>query len=302
MEGKIYIIQNDINNKVYIGQTIRTLQERFNEHIYDAINKDGNTNKFHSALINIGIQHFRIALLEVVDIRDIDIKEIEYIAKYNSFHDGYNSTLGGGGTCRIEYNKNKIIDDYNCGKSIADIAREIGIVNTKVISSILKENNVNIRDSRKEVYAIRNDGTVIKYSAVVDAYYDIIHKLGRYSIKFTNFSYLINKSHKTRNTAYGHIWTFNSDNVDDILLNLTSNLTLKERKLRYCSLCGKEITSQSKTGMCNSCANVKARGKCPKPSREQLIADCLTMNKQQIANKYGRSKSTVCSWFNSYGI
>ena len=34
----IYKITNIQNNKVYIGQTIRPIQDRFNRHINDAIN------------------------------------------------------------------------------------------------------------------------------------------------------------------------------------------------------------------------------------------------------------------------
>ena len=32
MTGKIYKIVNDINDKVYVGQTIRTLKVRFQRH------------------------------------------------------------------------------------------------------------------------------------------------------------------------------------------------------------------------------------------------------------------------------
>ena len=32
--GYIYKITNDINNKLYIGQTTNTIQDRFNKHKY----------------------------------------------------------------------------------------------------------------------------------------------------------------------------------------------------------------------------------------------------------------------------
>lgn len=34
--GYIYKIVNDINDKVYIGKTVNSIEERFNEHCYDA--------------------------------------------------------------------------------------------------------------------------------------------------------------------------------------------------------------------------------------------------------------------------
>ena len=35
MKGKIYKITNKINGKVYIGQTIQNLKDRFNRHCSD---------------------------------------------------------------------------------------------------------------------------------------------------------------------------------------------------------------------------------------------------------------------------
>lgn len=298
MEGKIYIITNTINNKVYIGQTIGKLSDRFNKHIYDAVNRDGKSNKFHSALINIGIKYFKISLLEIVDIEDIDKKEIEYISRYDSYYNGYNSTLGGGGRCKIEYNKTKIIEDYSNGKTITNIAKELGIVNTKTISGIIKDNNVKIRTNKKVIYSINYIGDVVEHKSISEAYYYILNTTGNYNIKFTNFSYLVNKSCKIYCIAYDCIWTFNLDNISNII----ENLKLKNKILRFCSVCNKQINARAKTGMCNSCANVAAKGKSPKPSKEQLLIDSLTMNKQQIANKYGRNKSTICAWFDKYNI
>lgn len=40
--GRIYIIENDVNNRVYIGQTVYTLIERFYGHRYLA-NKQVDT-------------------------------------------------------------------------------------------------------------------------------------------------------------------------------------------------------------------------------------------------------------------
>ena len=40
----IYKISNNVNNKVYIGQTIRPINKRFNRHINDAVNNKLNTH------------------------------------------------------------------------------------------------------------------------------------------------------------------------------------------------------------------------------------------------------------------
>lgn len=63
MVGAIYIITNDVNNKVYIGQTVQLLERRFRQHVASTIYCKA-MDKFHSAMRQIGIEHFRIRELE----------------------------------------------------------------------------------------------------------------------------------------------------------------------------------------------------------------------------------------------
>ena len=53
----IYCIKNDINDKVYIGKTVYTVQHRFKEHIRDAHNHKCNS-KLHKAILKYGDEHF----------------------------------------------------------------------------------------------------------------------------------------------------------------------------------------------------------------------------------------------------
>ena len=70
--------------------------------------------------------------------------EIEYIAKYNSYYNGYNSTLGGEGSLKIEYNEDEILDLYNCGNSIHYIMNKLGVHSSRVISEIIKANGITV--------------------------------------------------------------------------------------------------------------------------------------------------------------
>ena len=56
--GKIYKITNLVNSKIYIGQTIRSLKERFRQHIY----KQGCTY-LHNAILKYGKENFKIELM-----------------------------------------------------------------------------------------------------------------------------------------------------------------------------------------------------------------------------------------------
>lgn len=55
--------------------------------------------------------------------------------------------------------------------------------------------------------------------------------------------------------------------------------------------------------MCNSCANIVAKGKSPKPSKEELklLLD-QGLQKKQIAKMYDRTPSTIHYWINQYGL
>ena len=110
----IYIIKNDINNKVYIGQSIN-IHKRIQEHFWKSIcQKDISYNSaLHSAIRKYGKEHFYWEILEECDASLLDEREKEYIKQYNSISpNGYN-ILSGGQQYRAELNK--CID---CGKII----------------------------------------------------------------------------------------------------------------------------------------------------------------------------------------
>jgi group I intron endonuclease len=93
---KVYIIKSIINDKVYIGFTKHTLKHRLATHYRCAKKNSMNNNKFARAILKYGIGNFTIDLLfECDDKKEALSKEMFYIKEYNSFKDGYNSTLGG---------------------------------------------------------------------------------------------------------------------------------------------------------------------------------------------------------------
>ena len=93
----IYKIENIINNKCYIGWTSKSVDFRWNEHKSDAI-KIRDNRKFYNAIRKYGIDSWNVTTLCEVDSKEIALKkEIEYIQQYDSYHNGYNSTLGGDG-------------------------------------------------------------------------------------------------------------------------------------------------------------------------------------------------------------
>lgn len=71
--GYIYKIYNDINNKVYIGQTSKTVEDRFKEHIKQA--KNGTPYHLYNAMRKYGIEHFFVEEIEQCDRNSLNKKE-----------------------------------------------------------------------------------------------------------------------------------------------------------------------------------------------------------------------------------
>lgn len=101
----IYKVTNLKNNKIYIGQTINSLEYRRDQHIKDCRRNKYYNNKFHNALLKYGYNSFKWEIIhECFSIEELNEKEIYYISLYNSVEDGYNLKYGGnnGGLCSTE--------------------------------------------------------------------------------------------------------------------------------------------------------------------------------------------------------
>lgn len=89
----IYAISNTVNSKKYIGQTTRTIEERWSKH------KSASTHcsALHSAMHKYGVEKFRIEQIDTANNQEeLDAKEKYYIEFYNTIApNGYNLTSGG---------------------------------------------------------------------------------------------------------------------------------------------------------------------------------------------------------------
>lgn len=92
----IYIITNDINQKVYIGQTVNP-QQRWGQYV-SLVKKNPNAQVISRAMSKYGIEHFTMSILES-QVVNYDEREKYWIKKYNSIvPNGYNVAEGGQGS------------------------------------------------------------------------------------------------------------------------------------------------------------------------------------------------------------
>lgn len=93
--GIIYKVTNKENGKIYIGQTIQSLNERINKHYYKA-RQDEYTTHFINALRKYPKGSFTWEIIEEFDSQDeLNEREKYWIAYYNSIEEGYNTKDGG---------------------------------------------------------------------------------------------------------------------------------------------------------------------------------------------------------------
>ena len=87
----IYKITNLINNKIYIGQTVRNIKIRFNEHCKDKRMLIGKAIRKH------GKENFKVEVINEFDtIDELNYFEEYYISLFNSLAPhGYNLNTGG---------------------------------------------------------------------------------------------------------------------------------------------------------------------------------------------------------------
>ena len=94
MNGFIYIIKNTVNNKVYIGQTRTSVEQRWKEHLRHAQYGEQVINR---AMKKYGTDKFYIETLEICNLKVLDYREMYYIDLYDSTDKskGYNISIGG---------------------------------------------------------------------------------------------------------------------------------------------------------------------------------------------------------------
>lgn len=118
---QIYLVTNKINNKKYIGQSLkreipgkkRNYLKRFQEHLNESFKPKRRRNVFHDSINHYGRDAFSVELIED-DIPEnlIDERETYYINLYDTLVEngnGYNSTIGGQG-----------VHGYKCSQETKD--------------------------------------------------------------------------------------------------------------------------------------------------------------------------------------
>lgn len=171
MNGYIYKIWNDINDKVYIGKTAYSLEQRWKEHRNDYKTRRCEKRPLYDAMNKHGIEHFYIELIEECPLQELAEREVYWIGYYHAYTEGYNATRGGDG--KFIYDYDYIVEQYKKGLMCYQIAEELGCDGTVVANALKKagiEPHENAHSSYKKVVkGVFPDGTEKTFESVAKA-------------------------------------------------------------------------------------------------------------------------------------
>ena len=227
----IYKITNKINNKNYICQTIKSLDERIKNHIKES--KKESNRPFLRSLIKYGIDNFSFEIIDYANnLDELNDKEIYWIDKFNSLSpNGYNITAGGQGKklkSTEEFSKSiseglknsekwqKIIKDEEFLKK-----REENFIGYNKGKNFSKEHKDKIWESNKERIIAYNKSTAKKW-IIIDKDNNIIRTEGKeeffksINLDSSYFSKMSKKLDENKNIRrYSGYYCFNDKNQDD---------------------------------------------------------------------------------------
>lgn len=211
----IYKIINDINNKIYIGKTQLTIEERWREHKQDYQKLHTKSRPLYRAMNKYGIEHFHIEQVE--EVQDTSLlcdRETYWIEFYRSFKYGYNATIGGDGKPYLDYDL--IIATYEQVHNIKETARITGACRDSVCH-ILHNAKIPIKSSEsiayetqgKPISCYKNDTLIKTFGSQGEAARWIIEN--NYSSSTIVKGIMSSISKAARNivkTAFGFTWHY----------------------------------------------------------------------------------------------
>ena len=203
--GYIYQIINKINNKRYIGQTVKPVEKRFAQHKNNYTKPYFSQLALYKAFNKYGIENFIFESIEEVDNEHLDEREKYWIKYYNSYYDGYNSTIGGRLVQLYDWDIDQIIDLYMQLRSARKVAAYLNCDHS-TIDNILNSNKIprfTTGEQRGTTVIIKKGDIEKTFSSIVDCAKFLIENNYTQSKKINSVRTGIAEAYKNKRKYYG---------------------------------------------------------------------------------------------------
>ena len=202
----IYKITNLINQKIYIGQTTKSIQERWKRHWADSTKPDISNRPLYKAFNKYGKDNFKIEEIEECSLEKLSEREIYWIEKLGSFKYGYNATLGGDGVHYADYDLiyNLYLKGYNI-KTIASLTNyDTGTVSNAIQAKGITHEELIARGREVIQHSVaqldKETNEILNIYPSLKAAYTAIGK--------EHSGHIASVCNGKRKTAYGYKWEY----------------------------------------------------------------------------------------------
>lgn len=277
----IYKITNQINGKIYVGQSIN-IEKRWRQHISDT-----KTHKdecyIHRAMRKYGVENFSFEIIEKCSKEELNDREVYWIEYFDSTNreKGYNYGSGGNNFTASQYDYQAIyqkwLEGYKCEQ-----LEKIFNCSGSTITRVLKRFDVEPEKIKEQ------GGNYSSYVAYVKEEYPL--KSFKNIQEILSFFHLTdkNKNNFYNDLSYNHkfcgyYWRRQREN--EIIPEITDEefLSYQINKISY-----KTEYSPSSSSRC--------------PLREELKEMIRTNSFVSIGKQYGVSDNAVRKWCDGYKL
>ena len=257
--GFIYKITNKINGKFYIGKTILTEPQRWQQHLYYAQNnqKEKDCPYLCNAILKYGKENFIREIIEEVDNSKLSERERFWIKELNATNPsiGYNLSKGGDGSQKFE--DEEILWYYNnSNQNLSEASRKFNISRDQLSKRLQALGIITTKEVPIEQYDF--SGKLINtFQSAAEA------------AKALNVNSASNITSKNSPCAYGYIWrrVTNPMTIQEIISTLNKRSSIN-RQIEQYSIDGELIQiypsaaeAARQTNINNSCIKQAAQGK-----------------------------------------
>lgn len=203
----IYCIKNNINGKCYVGKTLKSPNERFSEHLYDAYKPTEENRPLYRAIKKYGENNFSLQTLEECADELASEREIWYIKKLKTYAHGYNATIGGDGKQLFDHDIIKA--QLEAGLSQKLIA-ELNGCSIDLIRQVRLANNIPLTKVRKQpsVVAYTKDGTEVGVFISAREAFRFLREIGITNARCCGGTHISDVCNGNRKEAYGFKWRY----------------------------------------------------------------------------------------------